>query len=77
MLPSHGYLRYLYVCLTGSLLLVNIEYVMKLSSKEDISIYTDNVLKYIDPRESYKIQILSRVLDHIMDMGQNTDGAMG
>ena len=36
---------------------------------------TDNDLKYIDPAEPYQILILYRVLDHIMELRQITNGA--
>ena len=51
----------------------NIEHVIKLPSTEQISIRMDNEVKHMDLREPHQILILSMVLDHIMDLKQNTD----
>ena len=47
------------------------EHVIIMYSEGQISAWTDNDPKHIDIRESHKIRILSRVLDHIMDLKQN------
>ena len=51
------------------------KHVMKLPSKGQFSIWVDNDLRYIYPREPYHIQILSRVLDHVADLKPSTEGA--
>ena len=51
----------------------DMEYLIKSPSKGHISVWKDNDLKYIDPREPHQIYILFRVLEHIMDLKQNTD----
>ena len=51
------------------------EHIIKLPLKGHISILTNNDLKHIDPTEAYQIQIISRVMDHIMDLEQNTEEA--
>ena len=35
---------------------------------KDTSVWTDNGLNIIDPQSSHQIYILSRVLDHILDL---------
>ena len=66
--------KFLQVVWTGVLLIDNMECAIKLPSKEQISIWTDNDLNYIDPRGPHQVRILSRVLVHIMDLKQNTEG---
>ena len=51
------------------------EHVIRLLLKEKISVWTGNDVKHIDPRELHQIQILSRVLYHVMQLKQNTNGA--
>ena len=46
-------------------------------STGQIYIWADNDLKYIHPKKSHQIQILSRVQEHIMDLKKNTKGATG
>ena len=53
------------------------EYVIKLPSKEQISIWTNDYLKHFNLREPHQIQILFRVLDHITDLKQDTNGGTG
>ena len=57
---------------TGVIIMEDMEHVIKLPSKGQISLWTDNDLKHIHLRDPYQIQILSRILDHIMDPKQNT-----
>ena len=42
-------------------------------SKGQALVGPDNDLKYTDPRELDQIQILSRVMDHILAIQQNAD----
>ena len=50
------------------------ENVVKMFYKGHIPIQTDNDLTHFDPRERHQVWILSRVLNHGMDLKQNTDG---
>ena len=52
-------------------------HVIKLYSKGEISLWIDNDLKHIDLRETCQIGIISRFLEHIIDLNQNTDGPTG
>ena len=69
--------KYLQGDWTGVMLLDNMKLVMNLPSKGKISVWTDDDLKCIDARELYQMQILYRVLAHIMDLKQHTEGDTG
>ena len=53
--------RYLQVDWTGVMLTDDMEHVTKQPSKGPISIWTDDDLKHIDPREPYQIYSICRV----------------
>ena len=55
----------------------DMKHVMKLPSEGQISLWTDNDMKHMDQREPHLMQILSKVLDHIMGLKKNTDGDNG
>ena len=50
------------------------KHVIKLPSEGQISVWTDDDMKYIDPIEPQQVQILLRALDHILHLKQNVDG---
>ena len=63
--------------LWGDLLKDRMDHVIKLPSKEHLSICTDNDMGYINHTDLHQIQILSRVLNNIMDLKLNIEGATG
>ena len=53
----------------------NMEHVTMLPLKGQVSAWTDNNQKYIDPWGPHQVIISSRDIDHIMDfLWQNTEG---
>ena len=52
----------------------DMEHVIKLCSKGQISVWKGDALKHIDPGETHQIQLLSRFLDHIICLKESTDG---
>ena len=56
------------------MLVHDMEHVIKLHSKGKISVWTDKDLKYTDLKEPHQKQIFSGLLDHILEIKQNTDG---
>ena len=75
-LPTCRCLCYLVANWTGVILSDDTEPVILLSSKEYVSVWTDKNLKYIDFWEPHQMWILSQILDHVMDLRQNTDEAI-
>ena len=69
--------RYLRADWIGVLLTDDREHAIKLASERHVPIWTDSNLKYIDPTEQHQICILSRVLDHIMEISHKTLGITG
>ena len=66
-------LKYLQVMWSGILLTHDMEHVILLASRGYISVWTNNDLKCIDPKD---IDFLSRILHQVMDLTlENTDGA--
>ena len=59
------------------LLTDDMEHTIKFSLKGHTSIWRENGMKYIDPTEAREIQILSRVLEHIMEMRLSTSKDTG
>ena len=53
----------------------DMEHFIRLPSMAKESVGTDSELKHLGPEESHQIRLLSRILDHIMELQQNTDGA--
>ena len=63
IIPLAGCSRYLQIDWSSIMLTHDREHVIKLPLKWQETVWTNNDLKHIDPREPYQIQILSRVLE--------------
>ena len=69
--------RYLQVNWTAVHLTDDMRHVITPPSKDQASVWIDNDLKYIDPWEPHRIQMLSMVQDYVTGLKQNTDEATG
>ena len=74
IVPKCGCSKYLKVDWMRVTLTNDMKHVIRLPSRGQIMLWTVHHLTVIDSREMYQIQVLSRILDDIMNPLQNTGG---